>query len=197
MEVNCLRSDSVHLSLGESQQLKRPQGDPLRSFGNRSSGDQCANLRPVPAMTMFLAVRVFVQVLVLTVMVGRSGLIMMVMIVPVVIMMIVRVRMRAVGMHVLAPLCWLAILQDIDLGSSNPAAIHGMDLQLCANPQPRCRILQQLRRHACPNQCPQHHVPGNPGKAFDFPNRHRFFRDPRVLAPSISAGSSSFIDPER
>ena len=91
------------------------------------------------------------------------------------------------------------VFQHVNFRRSDPAAIHLGDPQLRPDAQGRGRLVQDLRRNACVDQGSQQHVAGDSGKALNRPDLHRVHDAPRPFrAPeSISAGSNSFMEPDR
>jgi uncharacterized membrane protein YuzA (DUF378 family) len=212
MKVHLLRRDAMYLALGLSQQFEGAQRDLLRGIADRRPRNQCANLRPAAAVdvavTMFMRVFMRMRVLVfLRPMLVRVGMAMRMPVRLVFVLMIVIMSMTVfmaglVRVVVVMRLFGrMAMLQHICFGRANAAAVHDPDTQFRSDPQSGRRLLQQLQRDARIDQGTQHHVAGNPGEALQLCNGHidlQETREPGLALPaSISAGSSSFIEPER
>jgi hypothetical protein len=164
MEVNFLRSNPVHFSLGPSEQLKSPQRDFLRPIRQIRGSNQLANLGPMTAMRMsvlrrmrmFLPMRVFMLAA---------------MMMPVITMFMVPVVVVVV---LVAPGLFgqRAVFEHVHLGRPNPTAIHRVNPQFRPDFQGSRRFLQKFRRHASVNQRTQQHVSGNSREALNLADFH-------------------------
>ena len=100
----------------------------------------------------------------------------------------------------------MAVHQYMDLGATDPAAVHPLDPQTCSYIERSGCVRQHLGRNSGIHQRPQQHVARDPGKTVNVCNAHNLsllelyrvrVRLHYRAGPIADTGSTSFIDPVR